>query len=144
MKKTILSSIRSIIINTLVTTALTVLFMCLAAVFQGFTLWGVTVPFEMLLVNFLFHLGSVFLQKIDFKNQIILYIIMAVYLTGLIIGFGTLFNWFHANAIWVICLVALIVLIVAIFIDALKVNREAAIINKRLEELRLKDKNDEE
>jgi len=143
MKK-VLKIIRSIIINTLATTALTIILMCLVAVFQGFTLWGVTVPFEILLVNFLMHLGFVFIRKIDFKNQIILYSIIAVYLLGLIIGFGFLFNWFHVNAIWVICLIGLAVFILAIFIDILNVNREVVKINEKLKEIRKKDKIEEE
>lgn len=144
MKMQILKNIRSIATNILATTALTVLIMCLAGVIQGYTLWGVTVPFEMLLVNFLMHLGFFFIDKIEFKNRTINYAIMLLCLIGIIIGFGILFNWFHANEIWIICLVGVLVFIFAIVIDVIKINRDAAEINEKLKKLREKETNEKE
>ena len=134
MRKNILKDIRAFASNTLATTALSVLIMCLAAAIQGFTLWGVTIPFEMLLVNFLAHAGFFALRRLDL-NPIAAYAVMLVYLTGLLIGFGFLFGWFRTVAIWVICLVGFLVFLAAIAIDVWKVNRDAATINEKLKRL---------
>lgn len=128
--------LRTFTINTLSTTALTVLIMCLVAAIQGFTLWGVTVPFEMLLVNLLMHIGFYFVHKIDFKYFILSFALDLIYVTGLIIGFGFLFDWFHANTIWIICLVGAVVYIFGILIDVWRINREVGFINEKLKSLR--------
>lgn len=131
-----LAKIRGIAINMLATTALSVLIMCTVGLLQGFELWGVTIPFEMLLVNFLMHMGFFALEKIDFQYSVIKYSIMIVYVLGLIIGFGFLFHWFEVLAVWVFCIVGIAVFVLAIVFDAFKLKRDAEEINSRLNKIK--------
>jgi FtsH-binding integral membrane protein len=142
MKKQVFQSIRTIVINTLATFALSILIMCLAGVIRGYTLWGVGVPFEMLLVNALVHVGIFVLEKIDLKYRAVHYVIIFIYSIGLIIGFGFLFGWFEAFHIWIVCVAGLVVLALSILIDVLKIKRDAAEINEKLAKLRERRKTD--
>lgn len=139
MKKQLLKTARILTINTLATTALTVLLMCFTAIIQNYTLWGVFVPFEMLLVNFLMHIGFFFIDKIEIKYRILNYALMFAFLTGIIIGFGFLFDWFHASAIWIVCIVGATVFLLAIVIDIVKIRWDAAEINEKLKKIQEKN-----
>lgn len=144
MKKIFFKNLRLIVINSLATTALSIIIMCLVAVIKGFTLWGATVPFEMLLLNLLIHIGIFALEIIDVKYRILHYAIIFLYSIGLTIGFGFLFGWFRTFQIWIICLVTTIVLALAIVIDVLKINRDVSEINKKLAEIANKRKSEED
>ena len=136
MKKQIFHIIKRLIVNTLATTALSIFLMCVVAYIKGFTLMELVVPFEILLVNLLAHIGFVLLDKVNMKYKILNYCVMLVYLIGIIIGFGFLFDWFEVNEIWIVCVVGVAVFIVAIVTDIVKINRDASEINSHLQELR--------
>ncbi len=136
MRKQILNLIKRFIVNTLATTALSIFLMCIVALIKGFTLMGLVVPFEILLVNLLAHSGFILFDKINMKYKIFNYIVMLVYLIGIIIGFGFLFGWFAVNEIWIVCVVGVVVFIVSLIIDLIKINQDAKEINSNLEELR--------
>ena len=135
MRYVIFQIVKKIIVNTLATTALSIFLMCIVAIIRGFTLMGVFVPFEILLVNLLAHIGFSLFDKIDMKYGILNYLVMLIYLVGLIVGFGYLFKWFVVNEIWVVCVVGIIVFIVALVIDIIKINCDASEINSSLQEL---------
>ena len=101
MKKQIFNLIKRLLTNTLATTALSIFLMSIIAIIKGFTLMTLVAPFQILLVNFLAHIGFVLFDKINMKYKIINYTIMFVYLMGIILGFGFLFDWFVVNEIWI-------------------------------------------
>lgn len=136
MKKQIVVFIRKLTVNTLATTALSIFLMCIVAAIQKFSLMGIKVPFEILLVNFLAHIGFLLFDLIDMRVRIFNYLVMLVYTLGIIIGFGFLFGWFTVNAIWIVCVVGVAVFGIAVAIDAIKINRDAATINDKLKRLR--------
>lgn len=135
MKKYIFQIVKRVIVNVLATTALSIFLMCLVAIIKGFTLMGIFVPFEILLVNLLAHIGFILFDKINMKHKMLNYIGMLLYLLGIIVGFGYLFEWFVVNEIWVVCIVGVAVFIIALVIDIVKLNRDASEINSKLQEL---------
>lgn len=144
MKKQIINFIRKLIVNTLATTALSIFLMCIAAAIQKFTLMGILVPFEILLVNFLAHIGFAIFDKIDMRFRVFNYLAMLIFALGIIIGFGFLFDWFAVNAIWIVCLVGVVVFGLACGIDIIKINRDAATINSQLQQLRERKSNEKD
>ncbi len=120
MRKHTFQIIKRFIVNVLATTALSIFLMCLVAIIRDFTLMGIFVPFEILLVNLLAHIGFVIFDKINMKYKILNYIVMLIYLVGIIVGFGYLFKWFVVNEIWVVCVVGVAVFIIALVIDIIK------------------------
>lgn len=142
MKKQIFQIIKKFIVNVFATTALSIFLMCLVAIIRGFTLMGIFVSFEILLVNLLAHLGFILLDKINMKYKIINYTVMLIYLLGIIVGFGYLFKWFVINEIWVICIVGIIVFVFALIIDIIKINLDASEINTSLRELQKRKNQD--
>lgn len=142
MRKHIFQIIKRIAVNALATTALSIFLMCLVAIIKDFTLMGIVVPFEILLVNLLAHIGFILLDKINMRYKILNYIAMLVYLIGIIIGFGFLFKWFIVNEIWIVCVVGVAVFIIALVIDIVKINRDASKINSSLQELRKRKNQD--
>lgn len=142
MRKHIFQIIKRIAVNALATTALSIFLMCLVAIIKDFTLMGIVVPFEILLVNLLAHIGFILLDKINMRYKILNYIVMLVYLIGIIIGFGFLFKWFVVNEIWIVCVVGVAVFIIAFIIDIVKINRDASEINSSLKELRKRKNQD--
>lgn len=143
MKKQIFYLIKRLLINTLATTALSIFLMCIVAIIKGFTLMTLVVPFQILLVNFLAHIGFVLFDKINMKYKIINYAVMLVYLIGIILGFGFLFEWFAVNEIWIVCVVGVIVFVIAIVMDIIKISRDAKEINASLDELRKRKNNND-
>ena len=142
MKKQIFYIIKRFSVNTLATTALSIFLMCIVALIKDFTLMGLTVPFEILLVNILAHSGFIILERIDMKQKIINYTVMLVYLTGIIVGFGFIFDWFSVNEIWIVCTVGAVVFVFAIVMDIIKINRDAKEINASLNKLRKRKNGD--
>lgn len=142
MRKHIFQIIKKITVNVLATTALSIFLMCLVAIIKGFTLMGIFVPFEILLVNLLAHFGFLLFDKINLKYRLLNYIGMLVYLIGIIVGFGYLFKWFVVNEIWVVCVVGVAVFIVALVIDLIKISRDASEINSSLQELQKRKNQD--
>ena len=136
MNKQIFYIIKRLIVNTFATTALSIFLMCIVALIKDFSLMGVVVPFEILLINFLSHIGFILFDKIDMKYRIFNYFVMLVYLMVIIIGFGFLFDWFAVNKIWIVCVVGVSVFLIALLIDIVKINRDASEINSNLKELR--------
>ena len=76
------------------------------------------------------------------KYKILNYIVMLIYLVGIIVGFGYLFKWFVVNEIWVVCVVGVAVFIIALVIDIIKINRDASEINSSLQELQKRKNQD--
>lgn len=136
MKKQIFRFVKHLLINTLATTALSIFLMCIVAIIKGFTLMAIAVPFQILLANLLAHIGFIVFDKINMKYRIINYAVMLVYLIGVILGFGFLFDWFAVNEIWIVCVVGVIVFVLAIVMDIIKINRDAKEINASLDRLR--------
>lgn len=136
MRNHIFQIIKQVIVNVLATTALSIFLMCIVAIIRGFSLMGIVVPFEILLVNLLAHIGFIILEKINMRYKAINYLIMLIYLIGIIVGFGYLFKWFVVNEIWVVCIVGVAVFIFALIIDIIRINRDASKINLSLQELR--------
>ncbi len=141
MKKQIFNLIKRLLTNTLATTALSIFLMSIIAIIKGFTLMTLVAPFQILLVNFLAHIGFVLFDKINMKYKIINYTIMFVYLMGIILGFGFLFDWFVVNEIWIVCVVGAVVFIFAIVMDIIKISRDAKEINASLDKLRNRKNN---
>ena len=141
MKKQIFNLIKRLLTNTLATTALSIFLMSIIAIIKGFTLMTLVAPFQILLVNFLAHIGFVLFDKINMKYKIINYTIMFVYLMGIILGFGFLFDWFVVNEIWIACVVGAVVFIFAIVMDIIKISRDAKEINASLDKLRNRKNN---
>lgn len=142
MRKHVFQILKRIAVNVLATTALSIFLMCLVAIIRGFTLMGVFVPFEILLVNLLAHIGFILLDKIDMRYKILNYTVMLIYLIGIIVGFGFLFKWFVVNEIWVVCLVGVVVFSIALVVDLVRINRDASEINSNLQELRKRKNQD--
>ncbi len=143
MKRQIFNFVKRLLINTLATTALSIFLMCIVAIIKGFTLMTLVAPFQILLVNFLAHIGFILFDKINMKYKIINYAVMLIYLIGILLGFGFLFDWFSVNEIWIVCVVGVIVFVLAIIMDIIKINRDAKEINASLDELRKRKNNND-
>ncbi len=76
MKKRVFNFIKQLIINTLATTTMSIVLTSVASLFAGGTYMGFTVPLEILLANFLAHIGFIVFNKIDMKYKILNYIVM--------------------------------------------------------------------
>lgn len=136
MKKRVFNFIKKLIINTFATTTMSIVLTSVASLIAGGTYMGFTVSLEILLANFLAHIGFILINKIDMKYSILNYIVMLVYSLGIVIGLCFLFNWCEVDELWIICLIVIIVFIVAFVIDIIKIKQDADEINENLEKLR--------
>lgn len=133
--------LKRLTVNTLTTTALSILLVCFIQFLFGARLWGVTVPFEMLLANFLLHIGFYLIQRFDFKYYLLKHILQLLFLMCLLTGIGFLFNWYEGTPLWIVCLSGALVYAAAAVIDVISVKKQVDEINGILLELR---KNDDE
>lgn len=136
MKKRVFNFIKKLIINTFATTTMSIVLTSVASLIAGGLYMGFTVPLEILLANFLAHIGFILINKIDMKYQILNYLVMLIYSLAIVIGFSFLFNWCEVDELWIICLIVVIVFIVAFVIDIIKIKQDADEINENLEKLR--------
>ena len=136
MRERVFNFIKKLIINTFATTTMSIVLTSVASLIAGGLYMGFTVPLEILLANFLAHIGFILINKIDMKYSILNYIVMLVYSLGIVIGFCFLFNWCEVDELWIICLIVIIVFVVAFVIDIIKIKQDADEINKNLEKLR--------
>ncbi len=142
MRKRVFNFIKQLTINTFATTALSIVLTSVASLIAGGTYMGFTVPLEILLANFLAHIGFILLNKIDMKYKIFNYISMLAFSLGIVIGFCFLFNWCKVDELWIICLIVIIVFIVAFVIDLIKIKQDADEINASLNEIRKRKDNE--
>ncbi len=142
MKKRVFNFIKQLTINTFATTALSIVLTSVASLIAGGTNMGFAVPLEILLANFLAHIGFILLNKIDMKYKIFNYISMLAFSLGIVIGFCFLFNWCKVDELWIICLIVIIVFIVAFVIDLIKIKQDADEINASLNEIRKRKDNE--
>ena len=130
MKKRVFNFIKKLIINTFATTTMSIVLTSVASLIAGGLYMGFTVPLEILLANFLAHIGFILINKIDMKYQILNYLVMLIYSLAIVIGFSFLFNWCEVDELWIICLIVVIVFIVAFVIDIIKIKQDADEINE--------------
>ncbi|MBD5100722.1 MAG: hypothetical protein HDT29_05620 [Clostridiales bacterium] len=142
MKKRVFNFIKQLIVNTLATTTMSIVLTSLVSLIAGGKYMGFTVPLEILLANFLVHIGFILINKIDMKYNILNYIVMLIYSLGIVIGFCFLFNWCEIGELWIICLIVIIVFIVAFVIDLIKIKQDADEINASLNEIRKRKDNE--
>ncbi len=142
MKKRVFNFIKQLTINTFATTALSIVLTSVASLIACGTYMGFAVPLEILLANFLAHIGFILLNKIDMKYKIFNYISMLAFSLGIVIGFCFLFNWCKVDELWIICLIVIIVFIVAFVIDLIKIKQDADEINASLNEIRKRKDNE--
>lgn len=142
MKKRVFNFIKQLVINTFATTTMSIVLTSVISLIAGGTYMGFTVPLEILLANFLAHIGFVLLNKIDMKYKIFNYFAMLVFSLGIVIGFCFLFNWCEVDELWIICLIVIIVFIVAFVIDLIKIKQDADEINASLNEIRKRKDNE--
>jgi len=105
MRERVFNFIKKLIINTFATTTMSIVLTSVASLIAGGLYMGFTVPLEILLANFLAHIGFILINKIDMKYSILNYIVMLVYSLGIVIGFCFLFNWCEVDELWIICLI---------------------------------------
>lgn len=141
MKKRVFNFIKQLIINTFATTTMSIVLTSVVSLIAGGTYMGFFVPLEILLANFLAHIGFVLLNKIDMKYKIFNYFTMLVFSLGIVIGFCFLFNWCNVDELWIIFLIVIIVFIVAFVIDLIKIKQDADEINASLNEIRKRKDN---
>lgn len=141
MKKRVFNFIKQLIINTFATTTMSIVLTSVVSLIAGGTYMGFFVPLEILLANFLAHIGFVLLNKIDMKYKIFNYFAMLVFSLGIVIGFCFLFNWCNVDELWIIFLIVIIVFIVAFVIDLIKIKQDADEINASLNEIRKRKDN---
>ncbi len=142
MKKRVFNFIKQLIINTFATTTMSIVLTSVVSLIAGGKYMGFFVPLEILLANFLAHIGFVLLNKIDMKYKIFNYFAMLIFSLGIVIGFCFLFNWCEVDELWIICLIVIIVFIVAFVIDLIKIKQDADEINASLNEIRKRKDNE--
>lgn len=142
MKKRVFNFIKQLIINTFTTTTMSIVLTSVVSLIAGGTYMGFAVPLEILLANFLAHIGFVLLNKIDMKYKIFNYFAMLAFSLGIVIGFCFLFNWCEVGELWIICLIVIVVFIVAFVIDLIKIKQDADEINTSLNEIRKRKDNE--
>ena len=142
MKKRVFNFIKQLLVNTFATTTMSIVLTSVASLIAGGAYMVFTVPLEILLANFLAHIGFILFNKIDMKYKILNYIVMLLYSLGIVIGFCFLFNWCEVGELWIICLIVIIVFIVAFVIDLIKIKQDADEINASLNEIRKRKDNE--
>lgn len=78
MKKRVFNFIKKLIINTFATTTMSIVLTSVSSLIAGGLYMGFTVPLEILLANFLAHIGFILINKIDMKYQILNYLVILV------------------------------------------------------------------
>lgn len=128
--------------NCFASTGLTLILIAVIASLYHANFICVTTVYQSFLVNILIYIGLYFLQKYESKYLFLEFLIEILYILGILVPFGFLFNWYSSMPLWVVILLGIVVYFIACFINIIKINEDISFINAQIKFLKANDKKD--
>lgn len=125
------------IVNIFATTGISILLLSIVALFYKAEYLYLKTVFQVLGVNILVHLGLVLIHKIQIKYVVLETALDVILITGALLAFGVIFDWFTSTPIWILVIMGIILYMASLLLNLLQMKKEAqelnALIKKRNE-----------
>lgn len=118
------------IVNIFATTGISILLLSIVALFYKAEYLYLKTVFQVLGVNIIVHLGLVLIQKIPIKYALLKTVLDVILITGTLLVFGVLFDWFTSTPVWVLVIMGIVMYMLSLFLDLLQMKKEAQEINE--------------
>lgn len=118
------------IVNVFATTGISILLLSIVALFYNAEYLYLKTVFQVLGVNMIVHLGLVLIHKIQIKYVVLETALDILLITGALLAFGVLFDWFTSTPIWVLVIMGIVMYMLSLLLDLLQMKKEAQEINE--------------
>lgn len=118
------------IVNIFATTGISILLLSIVALFYKAEYLYLKTVFQVLGVNIIVHLGLVLIQKLPIKYALLKTVLDVILITGTLLVFGVLFDWFTSTPVWVLVIMGIVMYMLSLFLDLLQMKKEAQEINE--------------
>lgn len=118
------------IVNVFATTGISILLLSIVALFYKAEYLYLKTVFQVLGVNIIVHLGLVLIQKLPIKYALLKTVLDVILITGTLLAFGALFDWFTSTPVWVLVIMGIVMYMLSLFLDLLQMKKEAQEINE--------------
>lgn len=118
------------IVNVFATTGISILLLSIVALFYKAEYLYLKTVFQVLGVNIIVHLGLVLIQKLPIKYALLKTVLDVILITGTLLVFGVLFDWFTSTPVWVLVIMGIVMYMLSLFLDLLQMKKEAQEINE--------------
>lgn len=118
------------IVNVFATTGISILLLSIVALFYKAEYLYLKTVFQVLGVNIIVHLGLVLIQKLPIKYALLKTVLDVILITGTLLVFGALFDWFTSTPVWVLVIMGIVMYMLSLFLDLLQMKKEAQEINE--------------
>jgi len=123
---------KRIITNIMATTGISIvaLSVIVRLLLPGYDLFFTFVVLQTFGANVVIHLGILFVQRLEVKYVALEVFLDIVYTSIVLIGFGLAFDWFEITPVWLLILMAVVVNLIALFLNMIRVKKDASTINE--------------
>jgi len=132
---------KSTIINTMVTTAATLVILSIFKIVFNQDYIRVRGVLEILGANAVINCGLLLTHKIESRFIILEYLLDISYIIAVLVVFGAVFNWYSTAPVWVLVVMAVMIYLFAIIITITRIQSSTRKINELLRKRR--EKNDD-
>ncbi len=131
---------KKFLMNSLTTTALTLLFLSVFAFAYHVQCIFVITVFQAFFANIVIHIGLYLVNKIESRFFLMEHLWEVGYILVVLICCGFLFNWYSSTPLWLVILMGVIIYAISCFINIVKIRDDISEINQ---ELQKRDKGEE-
>lgn len=124
---------KKFLVNSLTTTALTLLILAGFAFVYHVQCIFVSTVFQAFFANVVIQIGLIFINKIECRYYLIELLWEVGEVLIVLIGCGFLFNWYSSTPLWIVILMGIIIYAISCFINIVKIRDNIIEINQELQ-----------
>jgi len=128
-----MNKIKRTIMYIMVTTGTTLMLLAVFAVIIGGKSIYINTFFEILAANIVIYLGLILTKKFESSYAILEFLLDVSYIVVVLVVFGLIFDWFSSVPIWYLVIMAVVIYAFGIFINIVRIRKEADELNKLLQ-----------
>ncbi|MCL2528652.1 MAG: hypothetical protein FWE42_09575 [Defluviitaleaceae bacterium] len=134
---------KKVIINILVTTALSIVILAVIVriIHVGYDLYFTTAVFQMFAANIVIHLGLLVTRKFESKYFALEVLLDVTYTAAVIISFGFALGWLVVTPVYLLAAMALLIYVISLLLNISRVRNETNDINNLI---KIRDKKKQE
>jgi F0F1-type ATP synthase assembly protein I len=125
----------------MVTTGAALMLLAVFAVINGGKSIYIETFFQVFAANIVIHLGLILTKKFESTFAAFEFMLDISYTIAILVIFGLVFDWYSSIPIWYLVIMAVVVYIFGFFINIVRIQKNAAELNKLLQKRKNKNNN---
>jgi len=127
-----MNKIKKIIMNIMFTTCAALMLLAVFAVINGGKSLYLKTFFQILGANIVIHLGLILTKKFESTYAVLEFLLDVSYTIIVLVVFGIIFDWYSSTPIWYLVIMAVAIYAFGVFINIVRIRKEADELNKLL------------